>query len=301
MDVLLKKITIFLFVLIFLQVYTAALYAFDKETFIDLYSGVEFKALNSKTYLAVYEVTQEQWYKVMNTAPFSFNKGGLYPAETISIGDIQKFLNILNEKTNSQYRLPTVAEWREAAGDVNFSRDNICSYANIYDISSNSINRFGNAYFECDDKFPNTAPVGSFPPNSKGYYDLYGNVKEWLCNSESDRTNTCAFLLGAASLAVAGGGYSDGPKEMKNVVKDERTSLRFAGLGFRLAIDKSAINPNSVRDKTSSDNVIAPSSTVPVTPADNKEPSAYDNQRSDKVEKEQIPERKFKFLPFLRD
>ena len=95
MDVLLKKITIFLFVLIFLQVYTAALYAFDKETFIDLYSGVEFKALNSKTYLAVYEVTQEQWYKVMNTAPFSFNKGGMYPAETISIGDIQKFLNIL--------------------------------------------------------------------------------------------------------------------------------------------------------------------------------------------------------------
>lgn len=285
----------------FLPVLALPLYAFEKETFVDSFSGVEFKALNDKTYLAVYEITQEQWYKVMNTAPFTFNQGGLYPAETISIGDIQKFLNILNEKTNSKYRLPTVSEWREAAGDINFSRDNICSYANIYDISSNSVNRFGNAYFECDDKFPNTAPVGSFPPNSKGYYDLYGNVKEWLCNSESDRTNTCAFLLGAASLAVAGGGYSDGPKEMKYVIRDERTSLRFAGLGFRLAIDKSAININAVRDKTSSDNIISPSSTVPVVPFDNSDTPAYDNQRSDKTEKEEIPERKFKFLPFLRD
>ena len=299
---MLKRIIIFIFVLSLFSAYSMPLYAYDKPVFIDSFSGVEFKALNNKTYLSVYEVTQEQWYKVMNTAPFSFNKGGLYPAETISIGDIQKFLNILNEKTNSTYRLPTVAEWREAAGEPNFSRDNICSYANIYDISSNATNRFGNAYFECDDKFANTAPVGSFPPNNKGYFDMYGNVKEWLCNSESDRTNTCAYLLGAASLAVAGGGYSDGPKEMKNIVKDERTSLRFAGLGFRLAIDKSAINPNAVRDKTSSDNVIAPSSTIPVAPSDDaNQPSAYDNQRSDKTEKEQAPERKFKFLPFLRD
>lgn len=299
---MLKRLKI-LFAFVFLHIFALPLYAFDKETFIDSFSGVEFKALNNKTYMAVYEITQEQWYKVMNTAPFSFNQGGLYPAETISIGDIQKFLNILNEKTNSKYRLPTVSEWREAAGDVNFSRDNICSYANIYDISSNSVNRFGNAYFECDDKFPNTAPVGSFPPNSKGYYDLYGNVKEWLCNSESDRTNTCAYLLGAASLAVAGGGYSDGPKEMKYVIKDERTSLRFAGLGFRLAVDKSAVNINAVRDKTSSDNIISPSSTIPVVPYDSNtnQPQAYDNQRSDKTEKEEIPERKFKFLPFLRD
>lgn len=299
---LLKKVLIFLFIMNVLPIYIMPLYAFDKQSFIDSYSGIEFKALNNKTYLAVYEVTQEQWYKVMNTAPFSFNKGGQYPAETISIGDIQKFLNTLNEKTNSKYRLPTVAEWKEAAGEPNFTRDNICNFANVYDISSNSINRFGNAYFDCDDKYPNTSPVGSFPANPKGFYDLYGNVKEWLCNSESDRTNTCAFLLGAASLAVAGGGYSDGPKEMKHIIKDERTSLRFAGLGFRLAVDKSAINPDAVRDKTAQDNIITPSSTIPVAPSEsNPQPTAIDNQKSNTTEKPSNQERKFKFLPFLRD
>ena len=134
--------------------------AFDKPSFIDSYSGIEFKKLNNKTYLAVYEVTQEQWYKVMNTAPFYFNKGGSYPVESVSIGDIQKFLNTLNSATQSNYRLPTVAEWKEAVGEIKINRDDVCSYANFYDISSNTVNRFGNAYFECDDRFPNTAPVG---------------------------------------------------------------------------------------------------------------------------------------------
>ncbi len=284
-------------------IFCNSVYAFDKPSFVDSYSGIEFKALNNKTYLAVYEVTQEQWYKVMNTAPFSFNKGGKYPAETISIGDIQKFLNTLNTTSKSKYRLPTVAEWKEASSGIYFGKEDACSYANLYDISSNSVNRFGNAYFECDDEYPNTAPVGSFPANAKGFYDLYGNVKEWLCNSESDRTNTCAYLLGAASLAVAGGAYSDGPKEMKQVVKDERTSLRFAGLGFRLAVDKSAVNPEAVNYSSNNENIITPSNTIPVAPATPKEqtPPAIDNQKSNTTEKEELPERKFKFLPFLRN
>lgn len=314
--------------------------AYDGAVFVDSYSGIEFKKLNNKTYMAIYEVTQEQWYKVMNTAPFYFNKGGAYPAESISIGDIQKFLNTLNTTTQSNYRLPTVAEWKEAVGEIHSLKDDVCSYANFYDISSNAVNRFGNAYFECDDKFPNTAPVGSFTANNKGFYDLFGNVREWLCNSESDRTNTCANLLGAASLAVAGGGFGDGPKEMKKVIKDERTSLRYAGLGFRLAVDAMSINPNAVSSSLDKPNVIAPINTVPVSPIEeNKQngttttpSSAFDNQRSDvtnapvynnsdnrpaqneqsietnkpapaapPVQDEPLPERKFKFLPFLRD
>ena len=233
--------------------------------------------------------------------------------ESVSIGDIQKFLNTLNSATQSNYRLPTVAEWKEAVGEIKINRDDVCSYANFYDISSNTVNRFGNAYFECDDRFPNTAPVGSFAANSKGYYDLFGNVKEWLCNSENDRTNTCANLLGAANLAVAGGGFSDGPKEMRKVIKDERTSLRYAGFGFRLAVDTASINPNAVSDNINRPNVLAPVTTVPVVPGEentqNTPPaSALDNQRNDVTnnpsqnnQDEPLPERKFKFLPFLRD
>lgn len=331
-------------------------FAFDKDSFIDAYSGIRFKKLNNKTYLAVFAVTQEQWYKVMGTAPFTFNRGGNYPAETVSIGDIQKFLNILNDKTKSAYRLPTVSEWREATGEIRLNRDNACSIANLYDISGNEANRYGNAYFECDDKFPNTSPAGSFPANAQGFYDMIGNVKEWCCNSENDRTNSCASLLGAASLAVAGGGFSDGPKEMKKFIKDERTSLRFAGLGFRLAIYASDINQDALYDP-SKPQVIAPAKTeTPIQPYpdeenDNKSSviingertvtgdggtagkpyennnyeSSSGNRQPDKPQTQQKQEynkrqenngtyqnnynerdrsndeRKFKFLPFLRD
>ena len=90
---------------------------------------------------------------------------------------------------------------------------------------------------------------------------------------------------------------------MKHIIKDERTSLRFAGLGFRLAVDKSAINPDAVRDKTAQDNIITPSSTIPVAPSEssNPQPAAIDNQKSNTTEKPSNQERKFKFLPFLRD
>lgn len=287
-------------------------YSFDKQTFTDSYTGITFNKVNNKTYIAIYEVTQEQWYKVMGTAPFTFNKGGNYPVETVSIGDIQKFLNALNNKTKSSYRLPTVSEWREAAGQEHKNRDDVCSFSNLYDISGNNVNRFGNAYYECDDKFPNTAPVGSFNPNENGFYDMYGNVKEWLCNSENDRTNSCANLLGAASLAVAGGCYSDGPKEMKKYIKDERTYLRFAGLGFRLAVSADKINPDALLQDDGTPKTITPfSSTDTDNISENKDKSAFDNYQNkvtnkpendnQKQEKNNEKERKFKFLPLFRD
>jgi formylglycine-generating enzyme required for sulfatase activity len=36
-----------------------------------------------------------------------------------------------------------------------------------------------------DDGFEKTAPVGSFPPSSKGIYDLSGNVQEWVADAYS--------------------------------------------------------------------------------------------------------------------
>lgn len=288
-------------------------YSFNEPSFIDSYTGIKFNKVNNKTYIAVYEVTQEQWYKVMGTAPFTFNKGGQYPVETVSIGDIQKFLNTLNSKTKSSYRLPTVSEWKEAAGeDLKLSKDEVCLYSNLYDVSGNNVNRFGNAYFECDDKYPNTSPVGSFKPNENGFYDMFGNVKEWLCNSEFDRTNSCANLLGAANLAVAGGGFSDGPKEMKKYIKDERTYLRFSGLGFRLAVSADKINNDALLKDDGTPNTITPVSSSENNSNinnDKGQSSAFGNYKSNVTNKNDDnddnknteKERKFKFLPLFRD
>lgn len=216
-----------------------------KNGFKDIFTDMQFKRISSNKFLGVYEVTQAQWEKVMGENPSFFKNGDNYPVETISINDINKFLKRFNEETKSIYRLPTVAEWRLALGEVEF-KDIDCSLANIYDISSNNVNHFGNKYFECDDTYPNTSPVGSFSANEKGFYDMLGNVREWCCNSTADITNTCAPSAFAATLATVGGSFSDGPRDGKRIFEDNRPITKSSSLGFRLLIEEKNINRNSI-------------------------------------------------------
>ena len=126
----------------------------------------------------------------------------------------------------------------------------------------------------------------------------------------------------ASMIADIGGGTTDvAILSLGGLVVS--TSLRYAGLGFRLAIDAASVNPDTITDGTNKPNVIAPVTTVPVTPSNNDNTdnsynpsSAFDNQRNDVTNSpnftndnkqsndqnnEPLPERKFKFLPFLRD
>ena len=75
--------------------------------------------------------------------------------------------------------------------------DEACDHANVSDVTlARKLGSNAGRFFQCDDKYPFTAPVGSFKPNRFGLYDMLGNVWQW--------TEDCWHADYKASLPVDG-------------------------------------------------------------------------------------------------
>jgi formylglycine-generating enzyme required for sulfatase activity len=117
-------------------------------------------------YIAIYEVTQEQYEKVMGKNP-SNDKGANLPVAQVSYNDSVEFCKKLSKKEGKTYRLPTEAEWEYACR-----------------AGSKTEYYWGD---EFDEKYAwyagnsewKTHEVGTKEPNNWGLYDMTGNVWEW--------------------------------------------------------------------------------------------------------------------------
>jgi formylglycine-generating enzyme required for sulfatase activity len=132
---------------------------------------VDTVVLKNGFYLGKYEVTQDQYEKVMGVNPSGF-KGKKLPVENVSWNDAKKFCNALTKmeklQTGWSFVLPTSAEWEYACRAGTTTRyswgDEIKkNVANFSDAGINQITK-----------------VGSFPSNNWGFYDMHGNVTEWV-------------------------------------------------------------------------------------------------------------------------
>ncbi len=133
-------------------------------------------------YLGRFEVTQAQWSQVMGENPSQTTECGLdCPVETVSWYDVQRFLERLSElNPDSQFRLPTEAEWEYACRANGDGR-----YGTTDTLSPDLANYDSRIPFEArvDTAFVGTTtPVGTYPPNGFGLYDMVGNVWEWTAD-----------------------------------------------------------------------------------------------------------------------
>ena len=113
-----------------------------------------------------------------------FAQADNHPVVCVSWDDAIAYASWLSKKTGRHYRLPSEAEWEYAAraGDTAgryFGDASVCEFANVRDQSKKKLRSTGQ-FLECNSGFSNTSPVGSFPPNGFGLYDMLGNVWEWV-------------------------------------------------------------------------------------------------------------------------
>jgi formylglycine-generating enzyme required for sulfatase activity len=123
-------------------------------------------------------VTQRQYEAVTGENPSNFKKAGPdAPVERVSWEDAQAFVAKLNELEGRPiYRLPTEAEWEYAC---RAETETAYSWGNEPDCGRANYGA-GPLFDECKDRNPGrTTPVGEYPPNPRGLYDMHGNVFEW--------------------------------------------------------------------------------------------------------------------------
>jgi len=131
---------------------------------------VHHVTISEAFYLGKYEVTQEQWHKVMGDNPSHF-KGDDLPVENVSWDDVQEFIKKLNKIENThKYRLPSKAEWEYAARAGTTTR---------YSFGDDD-SKLGEYAWYSENLGDTTHPVGKKGANPWGLYDMHGNVWEWV-------------------------------------------------------------------------------------------------------------------------
>ena len=117
-------------------------------------------------WMGVHQVMQAQWQAVMGSNPSMFKGDGNLPVENVSWDDCVAFCEALGRKDGKAYRLPTEAEWEYACRAGTTTPFHFGAT-----ISTNQVNHHNSRN--------KTTPVGSFPANAWGLFDMHGNVLEW--------------------------------------------------------------------------------------------------------------------------
>jgi eukaryotic-like serine/threonine-protein kinase len=189
----------------------------------------------------------------MGTNPSNF-KGAQRPAEQVSWHDAVAFCQHLSEKLGNQYCLPSEVEWEYAcrAGTQTpfyFGETITTKLANYRGIDWEEYQ--GKTYPGNYGKGPKgkyreqTTPVGEFPPNGFGLYDMHGNVSEW-CADHWHESYQGSPADGSAWLSkndndsrlLRGGSWHYFPWRCRSAYRSFSAPVsRYNTLGFRVVCD----------------------------------------------------------------
>ena len=148
--------------------------------------------INEGFWMGRFQVTQEQFQKIMGINPSKFKDCGLKcPVESMTWTEAKAFINKLNEqKDGFIYSLPTEAEWEYAA------RAGTTTKFSFGD-DKGELSKYGRTT-----KISGPQPVGQLLPNPWGLYDIHGNVWEWCEDIYDESGYKDVPVDGSANLTV---------------------------------------------------------------------------------------------------
>jgi formylglycine-generating enzyme required for sulfatase activity len=154
------------------------------------------------------------------------------PVVCVSWNGALAYARWISQKTGKRFRLPTEAEWEYAA-----RAETQTAYYWGDQIGSNNAN-----CRECGSRWDGkqTAPVGSFKPNTFGLFDMLGNVWEWTCSQykESYDGSEQECSVSARTYSFRGGSWYDPPWVVRAAFRSfYNPDYRNYNYGFRLARD----------------------------------------------------------------
>lgn len=187
-------------------------------------------------YMGKYEVTQQQWEKVMRFNPYDLKRSNPYyhipgmskrlkkpnnPA-TVSWNDAKDFIKKLNElEKTDKYFLPSDAQWEYAAR---------AGTTTAYSFGDDKSLLDEYAWYDEGFAFGSTHKVGTKKPNPWGLYDMHGNVWEWVEDWYQNDSSTNEKI-------VRGGSWHSTATSWRSAFKKGyKINYRGISIGFRIAM-----------------------------------------------------------------
>lgn len=189
-----------------------------------------------------------------------------HPVVCVTWQDANDYAAWLSKRTGHHYRLLTEAEWEYAA---RAGTSTIFPWGNTVDRSLANYGPdkgYGKGMTSGPDRWLYTSPVGAFPPNRFGLYDMTGNVLQFVedclsgsyagAPSDGSAANTDKPLVMTGDVAelsgmpscefrmARGGDWGDPPELIRPAFRNfapvppiKLAEFATGGLGFRLARD----------------------------------------------------------------
>ena len=191
-------------------------------------------------YLLAVSTTEITWGQYRQFLAGSLSGGPIpkgndnLPASGISFDEAEAYADWLSRQTGHHYRLPSSAEWEYAA---RAGTSTVYSWGN--EVGENKA-----SCLNCKSDYTGVvAPVGSFPANDWGLYDMHGNVWEWTKDcidpNMAPPPNGMPILFGNCDIRELRGGSAkaDAWSIRAGTRASAQRVAKPADLGFRVVMD----------------------------------------------------------------